>query len=172
MTETVDLGLLVLRAGVGALLLGHALQKSLGWFGGAGIDATAVVFESWGFRPGRRLVALAAASEVVAAVLLVGGLGFGLGCAILVGTMVVAAAPTAANGIWAHLGGCEVPLLYGFLGACLALTGPGRLSLDHALGIPDGGAAAGPLLVLLGCAAAVPPLLQRRRALRATLPVA
>ncbi|WP_447643569.1 citryl-CoA lyase [Nocardioides zeae] len=171
-SETVDVGLLVLRVGLGALLLGHALQKSLGWFGGAGIDATAGVFESWGFRPGRRLVALAAASEVVAAVLLVGGLGFGLGCAILVGTMVVAAAPTAANGIWAHLGGCEVPLLYGFLGACLALTGPGRLSLDHALGVPDGGAVAGPLLVLLGCAAAVPPLLQRRRALRATRPVA
>lgn len=172
MTETLDVGLLVLRVGLGALLLGHALQKSLGWFGGAGIEATAGVFESWGFRPGRRMVAVAAAGEVVAAALIVSGLGFGLGCAILVGTMVVAAAPSAGNGIWAHLGGCEVPLLYGFLGAALALTGPGRLSLDHALGVPSGGAVAGPLLVLLGCAAAVPPLLQRRHALRATRPVA
>ncbi|MCL8024499.1 DoxX family protein [Nocardioides bruguierae] len=164
--EAVDVGLLLLRLGLAALVAGHALQKSLGWFRGAGFAATAQVFESWGFRPGRRMVAVAAVSELTAAVLVGTGLAFPLGCAIAVGTMVVAAAPSAAQGLWAHLGGCEVPVLYGFVAACLAVTGPGALSLDQALGVPDGGAAGTVAALVLALLAPVVPLAQRRRALR------
>lgn len=48
-----DAGLLVLRAGVGGVLLAHGCQKLFGWFGGHGLTATAGAFESMGFAPGR-----------------------------------------------------------------------------------------------------------------------
>ena len=35
---TQDLGLLLLRLGVGALLIAHGLQKAFGWWGGPGLD--------------------------------------------------------------------------------------------------------------------------------------
>ncbi len=37
-----DLGLLGLRLGVGGTLAAHGTQKLFGWFGGAGLDQTAV----------------------------------------------------------------------------------------------------------------------------------
>lgn len=161
----VDVGLLVLRLGLAALLLGHSLQKSLGWFRGMGVTRTADVFESWGFRPGRPHVLLAAACELAGALLLATGLLTRLGAAIVIGTMLVAAAPNATNGLWAHLGGCEVPVTYAGVAACLAITGPGRLSLDRAIDLPDGGGWGAVVAIAVGVVAAVPPLLTRRRAL-------
>lgn len=163
--SALDLGLLLLRLGLAALLAGHALQKSLGWFRGMGLARTADAFEAWGFRPGRPHVLLATTCELVGAVLLATGLLTRLGCAVVIGTMIVAAAPNAVNGLWAHLGGCEVPVTYAGIAVALAVTGPGRISIDHAAGLPDGdgwGAAA----IVVGVLAAVPPLLNRRRAVR------
>jgi hypothetical protein len=59
-----------------------------------------------------------------------------------------------------------VPVVYAFLGAVLALTGPGRYALDRALGIttftdPGWGVAA----IAAGVLAAAPMLLRRRAAL-------
>ena len=42
------------------------------------------------------------------------------GCAVIVGTMIVAAAPNAPSGLWAHQGGCEVPVVYAGLGTVLS----------------------------------------------------
>jgi putative oxidoreductase len=39
------------------------------------------------------------------------------------------------KGLFATSGGIEVPLLYGAAGSALALTGPGRYSLDAILGL-------------------------------------
>ncbi|WP_028805468.1 DoxX family protein [Streptomyces sp. 142MFCol3.1] len=166
MTET-DLGLLLLRLGLAALLAGHGFQKSLGWFRGMGLARTAEVFESWGFRPGRPLVLLAAGCELLGALLLATGLLTRVASAVVIGTMLVAAAPNAVNGLWAHLGGCEVTVVYAYLAACLAVTGPGHLSLDNAAGLPDGGGWGAALAIVVGALAAVPPLLRRRSALRA-----
>lgn len=159
-------GLLVLRLLLSALLVGHACQKLFGWFGGSGPRATGETFEKWGFRPGTVMAVTAGLCEVLGA----GSLALGLltpgGCAVVIGTMIVAAAPNAANGIFAHLGGCEVPLVYAGLAVVLALTGPGRFSLDHALGLTgltDAGwsiAAVG-----VGVVAAIPPLVRRHSTL-------
>lgn len=162
----VDLGLFLLRLGLAALLAGHSLQKAAGWFRGMGLARTAEAFESWGFRPGRPLVTLAAACELLGALSLATGLLLRVGCAVVIGTMIVAAAPNAKNGLWAHLGGCEVPVTYGGLAACLAITGPGRISIDRAAGLPDGGAWGAVVAIAVGVLAAVPPLLNRRHALR------
>jgi len=162
-----DLGLFLLRVGLAALLSGHALQKSLGWFRGMGLTRTADVFESWGFRPGRTHVLLATTCELTGAVLLATGLLTRAGCAVVIGTMIVAAAPNAVNGLWAHLGGCEVPVTYAGIAACVAVTGPGRIAIDHAAGLPDGGGWGAVVAIAVGVLAALPPLLNRRRALRA-----
>lgn len=164
----IDLGLLLLRLGLATLLAGHAVQKSLGWLGGLGATKTAAVFESWGFRPGRALVLLAAVCELTGAFLVGSGLVFRLGCAILIGTLIVAAAPSAANGLWAQRGGCEVPATYAGVAVCLAVTGPGGAALDRAIGLGDGGWPGAAAAIVVGVLAAVPPLLNRRRALRAT----
>ncbi|MFE6488595.1 hypothetical protein ACFVGN_37475, partial [Streptomyces sp. NPDC057757] len=70
------------------------------------------------------------------------------------------------NGLWAHLGGCEVPVTYAAIAACPALTGPGSLSVDEAADLPDAGAGGAIAAIVVGVLAAVPPLLNRRRALR------
>ena len=133
MTETLDLGLLALRLVLALLLLGHAAQKLLGWFRGAGLAGSGELFETLGFRPGRPMVVMAALSETAAATLLALGLLTPVGGAIAIGTMIVAAAANFSKGLWAHLGGYEVAFVYACLAAVLVLTGSGEISLDHAL---------------------------------------
>ncbi|MEU2433550.1 DoxX family protein [Streptomyces sp. NPDC007861] len=160
-------GLLLLRLLLAGLLFGHAAQKLLGWFRGMGPSGTAPVFESWGFRPGKPLVLLAGACELAGALLLACGAATPLAAAIVTGTMIVAAAPGAATGFWAHQGGYEVPFVYGALALVIAVTGPGPWSVDHVLGADS---ASGPVWAVaaaaVAVAAATPALLLRRRHLR------
>jgi putative oxidoreductase len=165
----VNLGLLLLRLLVAALIAGHSFQKLLGWFGGTGFPATAAVFETWGFRPGRPMVAMAGASELTGVTLLALGLLTPLGAAVVIGTMVVAAAPNLRHGMWAHLGGIEVPVVYAGIAAVLAFTGPGRFSVDQALGLHWSRNPAWALAAIaLAVIAAVPPLVRRHHALART----
>ena len=64
---TLGTGLLLARLILGVLLVGHATQKLLGWFGGYGIAGTARNSSSWASVPGRLFVITAAFSEVAAA---------------------------------------------------------------------------------------------------------
>lgn len=166
--DQVDVGLLALRIVLAVLIAGHALQKSVRWFGGGGRSQTAPVFESWGFRPGTVMVTVAAACELGGALLIVTGLAFPLGCAIVLGTMLVAASPNVKNGLWAQHGGCEVPVVYGAIAACLAITGPGEGSLDHALDLYEQQWWVPVAAIVLGMAAAIPPIARSRSLLRAS----
>jgi putative oxidoreductase len=126
---------LLLRLTVGGFFFGHGTQKLLGWFGGHGIEPTAQMFESLGMRPGRRNAIAAGAAEAA------GGAGIALGLA----TPLAAGALTSVmltainrvhlkNGPWVANGGYEYNAV--LIAAVLAITevGPGKLSLDHALG--------------------------------------
>ena len=128
-----DLGLLVLRVVLGALLIGHGSQKLFGAFGGHGLAGTGAFFESLGFRPGRLMATVAGASEFGAGVLLLLGLLTPLAGAAVIGTLIVAGSVHGAKGLWAQNGGYELPLVYAVLGGVLALAGPGAYSLDAAL---------------------------------------
>jgi putative oxidoreductase len=162
-----DFGLILLRFLLAALLFGHSTQKLLGWFGGVGPAGTATVFERWGFVPGKRLVLLAGFMELAGAASIAAGLLLPGGCAVVVGTMTVAATATAPSGFWAQKGGCEVPFCYGALAAILAFTGPGAWSLDAALGLTRlSGYAWGAGAIVLGVLAASVPLTARARILR------
>ena len=152
-----DAGLLALRIAVGLLLLGHAVQKSLGRLGGDGLAATAAIFDRVGYRPGRPMVLVASVCETAGAVLLITGLGTPLAGAIVASVMVVACSVHWPYGVWAAQRGFELPLTFGVAGAAIALTGPGRWSLDAALDL-DPPAWAGPAalaLCLTGAAALV-----------------
>jgi putative oxidoreductase len=133
--SAVAAGLLLIRIVVGPLLAAHGLQKLLGWFGGAGLQGTATMFERGGLAPGRLTAPLGGAAE------LGGGLSLVLGFLTPVGAMAVLVmmagaivAVHARNGLWNTNGGAEFPLVLGALALMLTLTGPGGWSIDHALG--------------------------------------
>jgi putative oxidoreductase len=133
-----DLGLLLFRLALAAILYMHATQKTLGWFSGLGLDRMAPVFESLGQRPGRHMVRLAAVCEVTGSLLVAVGIATPLGAAILAGTMVVAGgASTLSKGtVWNAAGGGEYPLVLAAFALILGFTGPGAWSLDSAIGAP------------------------------------
>jgi putative oxidoreductase len=129
-------GLLLARLILGALMVGHATQKLLGWFGGYGIAGTAGYFEQLGFRPGRFFVITASLTEAASGILIALGLLGPIGPALLLSVMIVAAIGVHwKNGLFATANGIEVPLLYATGAVALALIGFGPFALDAALGI-------------------------------------
>ncbi len=133
MNARANAGLLVLRVGIGGVLLAHGGQKLFGWFGGHGIDATAAAFEKMGFRPGRANAMAAGLGEAGGGALIGLGLATPAAGAAAAGTMVAAASVHAPAGFFATGGGYEYPALLGVSTAALALIGPGRWSLDALL---------------------------------------
>ena len=71
---TQDLGLLLLRLGVGALLIAHGLQKAFGLWGGPGFDGFEKSLTDMGFQHADILTYVAAGGQIAAGVLLVLGL--------------------------------------------------------------------------------------------------
>ena len=132
-----DTALLLLRVAVGLLLVGHGAQKLFGWFGGYGLTGTGGFFDSIGFRPGKRLAAVAGVSEAGGGLLIALGLLTPLAGAVIVGTLLVAASVHFDKGVWGANGGYELPLVYAVIAGALALGGPGAASLDNAFGIAD-----------------------------------
>lgn len=131
----VDAGLLILRVLVGVTFSLHGLQKLFGWFSGGGIDGTAAWFRSLGFGDGRAAAVMAGASEVS------GGLGLALGlltplsAAAMIGTMTTAAfVNNADGGFWSVSKGWELNGYLIVVAFAVAVTGPGRYSLDALLG--------------------------------------
>src|SRR5579884_22657 len=131
-----NLALLLLRLTAGGLLAGHGAQKLFGWFGGDGLDGMAGFLESIGFKPGRPWAILAGLSELDGGALTALGLGGPLGPIATLGSMAMATA-TVHRGkpIWDTQGGAELPVLYMAAMSAIALSGPGKYSLDHAFGI-------------------------------------
>ena len=131
-----DLALLTLRVSVGSLLAGHGAQKLFGWFGGYGLKGTGGWLESLGLRPGQRWAALAGLSEFGGGTLTLLGFLTPLGAVGSFGAMAMATIKVhAGRPIWVTEGGPELPLTNMAVHTALVLAGPGRYSLDHALGI-------------------------------------
>ena len=135
---SLDIGLLLLRIGVGVPFALHGFQKLLGWFGGGGMRGTSAWFASLGFGDGRAATVMAGTGEIV------GGLGIAAGfmtpfaAAAVVGTMTTAAfVNNDAAGFWSVAKGWELNGYLIVVAASLAVAGPGVLSLDVALGLPE-----------------------------------
>lgn len=130
-------GLLLLRLVAGGTLFAHGAQKLFGWFGGHGLRGTAGFFENLGFRPAVPLAFLAALAET-------GGLVFAAGLltplAALGITIVMLNAIAVVHwskGFFNGNGGLEFPLSLAAIAVAVAATGPGRFSLDRAIGWDD-----------------------------------
>lgn len=123
-----DLGLLIMRLGLGVMFLLHGLPKLTGgpsrWkaLGGAmgnlGIDFYPVV---WGF--------LAAVTEGIGGVLLILGVFYRPTCVLLCFVMAVATVKHIHAGD-AFMGTTSYPLELAFVFFGLAFVGPGRFSID------------------------------------------
>ena len=136
--ESVDVGLLVLRVVVGVVFAMHGMQKLFGWFGGGGFAGTSKWFASLGFGDGRVATAMAGGSEILGGLGLAAGLLTPLAAMAMVGTMTTAAlVNNADNGFWSASKGWELNLYLMVIPVVVAITGPGRWSLDDAIGLAD-----------------------------------
>ena len=130
------IGKLMLRATVGGYFFGHGMQKLAGWFGGHGPEGTGQFFEQVGLKPGRESALLAGAAEAGGGSLLALGLFTPAAVSMLTGVMTNAIRHVHwKNGPWNTDGGVELPAVILAALAAIADSGPGRLSVDEALGI-------------------------------------
>jgi putative oxidoreductase len=147
-----NFGTAAMRGIVGPLFVGHGTQKLFGWFGGAGLDATAGGFEQMGMRPGRRQATLAGAAEAAGGALLALGALTPVAASLLTGVMTTAIRKVhAKNGPWVTSGGWEYNAVLIAALAAIVDHGPGRPSVDAAL-FPR---LKGPTLALLAVGAGV-----------------
>ncbi|MGV9311930.1 DoxX family protein [Streptomyces sp. NPDC003691] len=151
-----DAGLLLVRLVVGLLIAGHGVQKVSHLLGGEGLAGGTEEFRRDGFRGGRLTAVAAGGSQIGAGLFLSAGLLTPLAATAAMGVMTVAGTVKRPKGLWVQHDGYEYPLVLVAVSASLALTGPGRWSLDHALGatpwplwIGFAAIAAGPLSGLL-----------------------
>ena len=131
-----NLAVLLFRLVLGGLLAGHGAQKLFGWFNGPGIEGTSGFMEMLGLKPGRPWAYLAGGSEFGGGVLTALGLLHPVGTVFVTGSM--AMATTTAHGgksIWVTEGGAELPVTNIAGATAIILGGPGKWSLDRALGI-------------------------------------
>jgi putative oxidoreductase len=128
-------GLLLLRVVVGLAFIGHGTQKLFGWFGGYGPRGTGGFFASQGYRAGVAMAVMAGLAEAGGGALLALGL-----LTPLAGTLIAIVMINAIGSVTfkrAFMLGSELEIAYLTVGIALAATGPGRFSLDRALGWDD-----------------------------------
>lgn len=123
-----DEGLLMLRIGMGSMMMYHGLPKIVGGVAGwvkvgAAMQFIGISFAPafWGF--------MAASSEFFGGVLIILGLATRLACAMVTVTMTVAVAMKLGTG--AGLFGASQALENGIVYLSLLVAGPGKYSLDE-----------------------------------------
>ena len=146
-------GLLLFRVFVGFAFFGHGTQKLFGWIGGHGPQGTGRFFSSIGFQPGVLMAVAAGATEAVGGILLGFGLATPLACGMIAFVMLNAIATVTFKR--AFMFGSELELAYLVTAVSLAAIGPGRFSLDRAIGWDDNISGVWWGVIVLACAAAL-----------------
>jgi len=128
-------GILLLRLVVGLAFVGHGTQKLFGWFGGYGPKGTGGFFASKGYRAPVLMAVVAGLSEVAGGTLLALGLATPLAGALLATVMINAIGSVTFKK--AFMFGSELEIAYLTIAVSLAAIGPGRFSIDRAIGWDD-----------------------------------
>jgi putative oxidoreductase len=146
-------GLLLLRVFVGVSFFGHGTQKLFGWWGGYGPQGTGNFFGQQGYRNPVALAVLAGLCEAGGGILLALGLVTPLACTMIAIVMLNAIFSVTLKR--AFMAGSELELAYLVTVISLAAIGPGRFSLDRAIGWDDNISGLGWGVAVLAVAAAV-----------------
>lgn len=126
-----DAGLFIARSMIGVVGIYHGGQKLFGMFGGDGFGATVEAMGAMGM-PLPTMSALAAGSaEFFGGIALIVGLLTRFAGANFAFTMFVASFAVHGGAFGARNGGMEYPLTLAMVSLAIALTGPGRFSLDR-----------------------------------------
>jgi putative oxidoreductase len=128
-------GILLLRLVVGLAFVGHGTQKLFSWFGGFGPTGTGGFFGSLGYRAPVRMAVAAGLAEAGGGTLLALGFATPLAGALLATVMINAIASVTFKK--AFMLGSELEIAYLTVAVSLAATGPGRFSIDRAIGWDD-----------------------------------
>lgn len=154
-----DVGLLLLRFGIGGLVFAHGAQKVFGLWGGPGINAFAGNLTALGYQQATTLAWVTGVTELVAGAFVVLGVLSPLAAAAVLAIMINAVLLKYGNGFFVTgpAGGnaVELSLLLGLGAAGLVLTGPGRIALDNGRAWHRRPASWGVLALVIGVAAAV-----------------
>jgi len=129
------LGLFLIQFTVGALVFAHGAQKLLGWFGGGGLVGTNGFFASLGYRAPAAMALLAGLTELGCGLLFAAGLATPLAALGL--AVVMLNAIVTVKWPLGFFAGYELEVMYLAVAVAVVGTGPGRLSLDRAIGWDD-----------------------------------
>lgn len=158
---TTNFGLLILRLGVGALLILHGLTTLFGWANSGGVGALEADFANSGFRFASVMGIAIPTVQLIAGALLVLGLATPLGAGLALAlsaylTMFeVATSTTGWNLAGADAAPVQLQLLLTVAALALQFTGPGRIGIDFSRGWARRPLASSWIFCILGIAAAV-----------------
>ncbi len=132
---TQDLGLLLLRASLGVLLVVHGLQKLFGWWGGSGLGGFRNAVAEAGYQHAGLLTYLGVGGQIAAGLLLVLGLFTPLAAAGALAYLinaVLAGVSAQSDGRLSFFlpGDHEYQLMLVVVAVVIVLVGPGRYGLD------------------------------------------
>lgn len=145
-----DVASALLRATLGAVFVAHGWNHG---FGPGGLDGTAGWFDSIGLRPPRLQAAVSSYLEIAVGLALFAGLATPFASAAGVGIMTTAFVTVhRRNGFFIIKEGYEYVLLVAVALTALATLGPGRWSVDHAVGTAADGWPIGLAVLGLGIA--------------------
>lgn len=132
---TQDLGLLILRVGLGVLLVVHGLQKLFGWWGGSGLTGFRHTLADAGYQYADILAFVGVGGLIAAGLLLVVGLFTPLAAAGALAYLlnaVLAGVSSQSGGRLSFFlpGDHEYQLMLVVVAVTIVLAGPGRYGLD------------------------------------------
>lgn len=130
-----DVGLLLLRFGVGGTFVAHGMQKVFGLWGGPGIPGFAAYLDTLGFTQTTTLAWVTGITELVAGGFVVLGVVTPLAAAGLLALMINTVLLKYGNGFFvaspAGANAIELDVVLGLAAAAIVFTGPGHIALDN-----------------------------------------
>lgn len=137
---TQHLGLLILRVGLGGVLLAHGLQKVFGWWNGQGLTGFKNSLSDMGYHHADILAYVSAGGEIVAGVMLVLGLFTPIAAAGALAYLIngllaeISARPHSRPFAFFLPNGQEYQITLIVVATAVILVGPGRYGLDAGRG--------------------------------------